>query len=271
MANNNYDTKKMYGNVVISGIIECLSGMSIAGAADSIKIGDIDKPVIRDPITGYPYIPGSSLKGKMRSIVEKANGLVASRPINSRGQVLLRHECEDLEKAIKCPLCRVFGSTGKGSKDRNHPAKLIVRDCNLYNSDYICSDGVCVMEIKMENTIDRLTSAAVPRTMERVPAGAEFDFQLIYKVESIGKHGNEIRLNEKDIKDDLNNILNALNIIEKDGLGGSVSRGYGRVKFNVKEFRYYNINNVPGGGFSGKTVHRIDECRPEIDKLINTK
>ena len=57
----------------------------------------------------------------------------------------------------------------------------------------------------------------------------------------------------------------------KDGLGGSVSRGYGRVKFKVKEFRYYDINNKPCSGFSGETLHGIDECRLEIDKLINTK
>lgn len=268
----NYNIRKLHGNVVISGVVRCLSGISIAGAMDSIKIGDIDKPVIRDPLTGYPYIPGSSLKGKMRSIVEKTKGLPSLRVVQSKDQELLRHECKDLDQAVNCPLCRVFGSTGERSGDRNHPAKLIVRDCNLSNIDYICRDGVCAMEIKMENTIDRLTSAAVPRTMERVPAGAEFGFQLIYKVETIGKKGEEIKPNENHLKEDLNNIINALDIIEKDGLGGSISRGYGRVEFKIKEFKYYDIDNRPdNGGFSGTKEYVIDECRKMVDGLIKVK
>ncbi len=269
MGNCEYDTKKLHGNVVIGGVIECLSGISIAGAMDTIKIGDIDKPVIRHPLTGEPYIPGSSLKGKMRSIVEKAKGLKALRTIENKGNKLKRHECSDLEEALGCPLCRVFGSTGERNGGRNHPARLIVRDCNLKNKDYICRDGVYVMEIKMENTIDRLTSAAMPRTMERVPAGAEFQFQLIYKVESIGKGGEGKKLDKTILKDDLTNILDSLDIIEKDGLGGSVSRGYGRVKFTVKEFKYYDIGNQPSdGGFLGEVGHSIGECKKEIEKII---
>ncbi|WP_297499767.1 type III-A CRISPR-associated RAMP protein Csm3, partial [Thermococcus sp.] len=62
--------RHFYGKVVIRGRIKALTGLHIGSQRDVSEIGGIDNPVIKDPHTGLPYIPGSSLKGKLRSLFE---------------------------------------------------------------------------------------------------------------------------------------------------------------------------------------------------------
>ena len=57
--------------VTISGQIECKTGLCIKGSNSDLNIGGADSEVIKNPLTGHPYIPGSSIKGKMRSQLEK--------------------------------------------------------------------------------------------------------------------------------------------------------------------------------------------------------
>lgn len=247
------------GHVFIEGYIECITGLHIGSTVETIEIGGIDSPVVRNPITKEPYIPGSSLKGKMRSLLEEVEGLPHNRP---GGEGILRHECDTRDDALKCYLCRPFGSTGKGDSGSNHPALLLVRDGSLKNKESLMKDNMPLLtEAKMENTLDRETAQAMPRTIERVPAGTEFTFSMVYRVNG-----------EDNLSEDLKNILDILRLIEeKEGLGGNVSRGYGQVKFHIERFEGVKIDGTSAGGLEkaepGKE-HSFKKCREVINSII---
>ena len=265
-----------HGHIMISGILSCRSGIFIGGAEDTLQIGGVDKSVIRNPLTGEPYIPGSSLKGKLRSITEKIvttshnQPLRANRPGGDREQKVWRHECDDFADAKGCQLCRIFGATGSVAANDNYPGALLVRDSILFNKNDLLENGLPIIETKMENAIDRLTSAAHPRTFERVPAGAQFAFELIYRIETLEPttKNQNATIDSQRVKTDITNLLNAMDILEKDGLGGNISRGYGSVKFVVKKFQGYDINNDPmSGGFEDNSQSLIT-CKGLIPSLI---
>ena len=267
----------LLGNLVIKGKIKILTGLHIGASADTVEIGGIDSPVIKHPVTGKPYIPGSSLKGKMRSFMEKITSAVDSNfSYNREANRIWQHVCDDVDYsykigdnkgAKKCPICRVYGSTGN-SGGKNHPSRIVVRDGILINEQELTKDNLLVFEAKMENAIDRITASASPRTFERVPAGAEFDFEIIYKVQGeFLEKGGKYELSQNDISNigiDIKNIFEVLNLIEKDGLGGSVSRGYGKVEFELQpdECKYFKV----GGGsrtFLPENKMNIDELRQD--------
>ncbi len=239
--------RNLLGKIVISGILECLTGMHIGASKENMEIGAIDSPVVRDPVTREPYIPGSSLKGKMRSLLEKALGIIDRRDIGTRKNPVYIHVCDDADKAFSCPLCRIFGSTGKDG-GKNFPARMIVRDLYLTRESVErLSDidtGLQYTEWKFENAIDRVTSAANPRQIERVPKGAEFEFELIYNVED-----------KSHIEDDLKNIKLALDLLELDVLGGHGSRGYGKVKIKNINIKAMTVDYLKNGDRI-----RIHEC-----------
>ena len=267
----------LHGHIMISGILSCHSGIFIGGAEDTLQIGGVDKSVIRNPLTGEPYIPGSSLKGKLRSITEKIvttshnQPLRANRPGGDREQKVWRHECDDFNDAQTCQLCRIFGATGSVGTNDNYPGALLVRDIPLFNKEDLLQDGLPIIETKMENSIDRLTSAAHPRTFERVPAGARFAFELIYRIETLQsttKNQNP-SIDSQRVNEDITNLLNAMDILEKDGLGGNISRGYGSVEFVVEKFQGYDINNKPmNGGFKTGKGQPLSDCKNLISSLI---
>jgi len=271
---------------LIEGEIECLTGLHIGTGGGSIEIGGIDDPIVSNPLTRLPYIPGSSLKGKMRSLLEKEKEEELERNIrknleerlkkesddakrkkleeklrgkwlgfNREHEQIRRHECDDYKQAEDCPVCRLFGSTGAGSKNENYPAKLIIRDGKLVDRNSIMREGIIVTEVKMENTIDRITSAAVPRTIERVPAGNDVRFNLnfVYQV------------NDNHQKEDLQNILLCLKLIEKDGLGGNISRGYGQVKFHIKRFE---LEGEEGWLSKKAENYSYDKCKQVINQKV---
>lgn len=271
--------KPMLGKLRFKSNLLVETGLHIGGGGENLNIGGLDKPVIRDPLTQYPYLPGSSLKGKLRSIMER----VLNKPLNRKGsRDTYRYESDDLlsgftkingqfvkfEGARSCELSRVYGSTGskcwietnvareegliedKSSqenikhsvngteyvtnctevKGRNAPARLIVRDCHLLQESVDAlkkiDTGLYMTEWKFENGLDRITAAANPRQLERVPKGAKFDFELVYTVED-----------KEQVEKDLQNLAIALAILEDDALGGHGSRGYGKVRF--EEFRFF--------------------------------
>lgn len=239
----------------IEGEIECLTGLHIGAGGSSIEIGGIDDPIIRNPLTELPYIPGSSLKGKMRSLLEK-NLEEEKRPefgFNREREGIKRHECDDIKQAKICPVCRLFGSTAAGSENSNFPARLIIRDGDLTDKNSLIKDGLIVTEAKMENTIDRITAAAVPRTIERIPAGIIFNFNFVYHI------------NKDYQEEDLQNMLLCLKLIEKDGLGGNISRGYGQVRFHIKRFELEGEE----GWFSRRTNdYPYEECEQVIKQRM---
>lgn len=221
------------GVASISGKLKCETGLHIGAGNDELKIGGIDKYVIKNT-DSKPYIPGSSFKGKTRSLFEKWHGLTSNR---KGADQIYRYEADDIDTALTCELSRLFGSTSKDGDKLNLPARLIVRD--------LLPDKF-TLEKKSENTIDRLSAHANPRTNERVSDGSEFKLHLDYNLEVITDEDGKIYLGtQKDDKpeksgidgyiadtiDDIKNIFNILLLLQHSYLGGSGSRGYGRVSF----------------------------------------
>jgi len=217
--------------LTLRGRLRCVTGLRIGGAAETIEIGGLDNPIIKHPLTGLPYVPGSSLKGKMRALLELRLDKIDPRPeVDGRrnrnyGEVHRPggYGCE----GEGCPICRIFGSNaGEG---KIGPSRLIVRDAYLTGEweekiKERLLEGEPVTEIKYENTINRITAMANPRQMERVPAGVEFAFEIGYRVFDIGDGGaTDRRL--------FQHVIEGLQLVTADTLGGSGSRGYGKVAF----------------------------------------
>ncbi len=235
--------KNILGKILITGKIICLTGLHIGSSKENMEIGALDSPVVRDPVTREPYIPGSSLKGKMRALLEKALatklniiGDINRRNIGTKNNKVLIHVCNDANDAIKCDICRLFGSTGTNG-GTNFPARLIVRDAYLTKESVEkLSDidtGLQYTEWKFENAIDRITSSANPRQLERVPRGAEFEFELIYNIED-----------ENTFKSDIENLNFVMELLKLDALGGHGSRGYGKVDIQIDKIDVYKTEDL---------------------------
>ncbi|MEW6716441.1 MAG: type III-A CRISPR-associated RAMP protein Csm3 [Chloroflexota bacterium] len=219
---------QMKGRLFITFDIETVTGLSIGGTDTKTEIGGVDKPVIRDPLTNCPYIPGSSLKGKIRSLLEKYYGLEINYPPNQK----TFHTCLKAEDYVKCTVCQVFGISGE--KDYATPTRLVVRDIHLSRGSAEALDesgrtDLPYTEVKTEVAIDRVTSAANPRQMERVPAGTVFGgeehpAEMVYSI----YHGDNCDAG-KDI-DRLSVLVEGLQLLEDDYLGGLGSRGSGKVR-----------------------------------------
>lgn len=215
---------KLYGRIILEGQIEALTGLHIGGSPGALAIGGVDLPVIRNPLDQTPYIPGSSLKGKMRSLWEKATSAPQNFYVNrTKGKEVRIHTCEDLESYKKCRVCQIYGSTGDSKSQ--YPTRIIVRDIPLDKEKLEkAKTDLPYSEVKWEAAIDRVTSAATPRQIERVPAGAIFDnMQIVFNI-----YNAEDRRRFQD-------VLEALALVEDDYLGGHGSRGSGRIRFqNLK-------------------------------------
>lgn len=202
-----------YTKIKIEGIIEVKTGLHIGGDDSFSVIGAIDSPVVRDPLTRQPIIPGSTLKGKLRSLLARDKGTVPAK-----GVAGFQNDCTEIQ--------RLFGSSAEGSSADGlgmQISRLQFADCFLINKDSLPQ----VFEAKFENTIDRLTSVANPRQIERVVRGAEFGVEIIYNVED-----------PDQIAEDFENISTALRLLENDYLGGGGTRGSGRVLFKAMKVSF---------------------------------
>jgi CRISPR-associated protein Csm3 len=211
--------------VVVSGVIHCETGLRIGGTKEGIvEPGSSENTVIRHPITALPYIPGSSIKGKMRSLLES--------DASSGAQILADGKpC----KCGGCLVCKIFGSHGMTNKEIT---RILVRDCPLTNESEAElrmaqeEKGLNFVEVKSENIINRKTGVAADkglRTQERVPAGTEFQMSITIKLFN-GDNGDDIT----------KFVLKGLSLLEKDYLGSSGSRGYGKIKINNLEVTEFN-------------------------------
>ena len=255
------------GHILIQGQVKCLTGMHIGTSSDTIEIGGIDSPVVRNPVDRMPYIPGSSLKGKMRSMLERCKAPDPRFFNRDGGGGCKRHECDENKSAAKCEICSLFGSTGFGQNNSgsNMPGRLIVWDGMLINKDEISEkdSGLLITEAKMENAIDRITAAAHPRTIERVPAGATFSLKLVLRVD---KNNGDEAISWQNNHD---NIIFLLSLLEKDGLGGNISRGYGQVEIRLTRFEAININDSTAGGlpFKDEGYYTFVDCKAAKEKI----
>ena len=218
----------MYAKVEITGTIEVITGMHSGGSSAFAAIGAVDSPVIKDARTGYPMIPGSSLKGKMRTLLAKQyNERIAASPD------------EDAECIIS-----LFGS----AKGTVKTGRLLFSDMILSNAEELKRHGLTSLtEIKFENSIKRTTAVANPRQIERAVRGSEFPLSLIYEA-----------IDEKIMVPDFQVIRDGLHLLQYDYLGGSGTRGYGKVKF--KELRA----EVVVGDIDEKVM---EECQGILDTV----
>lgn len=205
----------------LTGTIELRSGLHIGAGRERVEIGGLDGPVIKHPHTQEPYIPGSSLKGKLRCLLEWT-----CHKVQDDGQPFGSHAEENYEDH---PILRLFGCASK--KWIYGPTRVMVHDAFLEEGwkRRIIADGLTLTEEKTEVVIDRLQGKAAgnigSRTMERVPAGAKFRFEMTIREYAVrGDDG------EKD-RTAIAWLVTALKLLEHDALGGSGSRGYGRVRF----------------------------------------
>lgn len=212
--------------VILEGDLEVLTGLHIGAGNAGMKIGGIDSPVIKHPITERPYIPGSSLKGKLRSLLEWHAGAVVA---SNGGPVSWEQagKAENPEMARR--VVKLFGTSGDAKLEWDDalalgPTRLAFWDCPLSEAwlqeiDW-AGQRQPLTEEKSENSINRIKGVAEnPRFIERVPAGARFDFRLTMK--QLSGDGDEL----------MDLLMEGLKLLELDGLGGSGSRGYGKVRF----------------------------------------
>lgn len=193
----------MFAKVQITGTIEVLTGMHIGGSSAFSAIGAVDSPVVKDERTGLPMIPGSSLKGKMRSLLAKEyNETVAPTPD------------DDNEK-----LLRLFGSA---KKNQVHVSKVLFSDMLMNNWEEMKAQGLTRRtEIKFENSIKRTTAVANPRQIERVIRGSTFPLDIVYEVTDLNT-----------MEEDIEILKEGFRLLRYDYIGGSGSRGYGKVSFS---------------------------------------
>lgn len=193
----------MFAKIEISGTIEIVTGLHIGGSSAFSAIGAVDSPVIMDTRTNQPMIPGSSLKGKMRALLTKQYNTAIAKTADDDA------EC----------LTNLFGSA-KSKKE----SRVLFTDMFLDNLDELKRAGLTgATEVKFENSISRMTAVANPRQIERVVRGAQFPMQLIYEYTD--------KTDEETLLQDFCILKEGFKLLEYDYLGGSGSRGYGRIKF----------------------------------------
>lgn len=239
---------KLIGKLILQGDLHCETGLHIGAGKGSLEIGGADNPVVKDAF-GRPYIPGSSLRGKLRSLLEQASGLAIPSELvflsKRKGQEVRIHQSDRPDDDI----CLLFGRNPgrmervQGEAIESHtatPSRLTVYDAPM-DPESISSamrenlDDE-LTEVKSENAVDRITSQANPRTLERVPAGAKFRFRIVMDV-----------LCDED-KPLFSRVVEGLRLMEDDSLGGGGSRGNGRVRFSGLNLTWRGRDFYANGG-----------------------
>lgn len=234
----------------IEGTITLKSGLHIGSGNMEMHIGGTDSPVIKHPYTLEPYIPGSSLKGKVRSLLEMESGLMIYTNGNVlSGEILKKVDNEknlndDMKKELKTKceaILKIFGSSGADKEDETGlgPTRVSFADCYLDDEwrKKAKDNRWLLTEEKSENVINRITGTAEhPRFIERVPEGTKFKLLITFKVLQEG---------DEQLFDEV--LLKGLKLLEMDALGGNGSRGYGRIafEFNDREINEKFKNIIP--------------------------
>jgi CRISPR-associated protein Csm3 len=230
-AHTNSTELTFLGKLVLEGEIACETGLHIGAGKGSLEIGGADNPVVKDAF-GVPYIPGSSLRGRLRSLLEQASGLAVPAELvylsKRKGQEVRIHQSDRPDDDVCILFGRNAGRLERVSGDALETTSATPARVTVYDAPLIVDSITPQMrenlddeltEVKSENAVDRITSQANPRTLERVPASARFSFRIVLDV-----------LCPED-KPLLMRVAEALRLLEDDALGGGGSRGNGRVRF----------------------------------------
>lgn len=220
----------MYGKLKITGKIELVTGLHIGASNSFSAIGAVDSPIVKDVRNGNPVIPGSSLKGKLRTLLAKKYNEAVAEPN------------EDNPK-----LTSLFGSSKKG---HIKTGRLIFSDMTLANWEEMKKEGLTSKtEVKWENTISRSTAEANPRQIERAIRGSKFDLDIVYDVTS-----------KEEMISDFEILKEGFKILQYDYLGGSGTRGYGKVKFT-------DLSVCLVVGDSDELTETVNKCQEILDEL----
>ncbi len=294
MPQNTKPAPRLLGKVVVAATIKAVTGLRIGAATSGLEIGGVDQPVLRDPITDKPYIPGSSLKGKLRSILTKAYGLPLQQLVRAPVEVWL-HWCETNSDYRRCFVCPTFGQFPSGPGQTRYPfvtpTRLIVRDAPLLDELEVTDEegrarrlrwsevetDLPYTEVKVEVALDIITAASNPRQMERVPAGALFGGRdlLLFSVFDRLEHDGQVLIDPQQDKERLRAIFLAMRLLEDDYLGASGTRGYGKVKF-----QNITVKWRPIGFYRNPETHpeqelwrgdNLDELLINFDQLVGDK
>src|SRR5256885_7473845 len=223
---------KLIGKLILEGEMLCETGLHVGAGKGSLEIGGSDNPVVKDAF-GRPYVPGSSLRGKIRSLLEQSSGLAVPAELvylsRRKGQEVRIHQSDRPDDEI----CLLFGrNPGRMERVQSEaldtsqatPARLAVFDAPLVMESITVQMRENLddelTEVKSENSIDRITGQANPRTLERVPAGARFKIRMVL----------DLLCAEDSVLPAL--LIQGLRLLEDDALGGGGSRGNGRVSFD---------------------------------------
>jgi CRISPR-associated protein Csm3 len=215
--------------IQVDGTLEVVTGLRIGGSQETMEISGLDNPIIRNPANAEPFIPGSSLKGRMRSLAEWYFG-----ELPDQGDVTRPRSGSKTGRVFGMP-ARAVGAHSSDVERRTFgrgPTRLIVRDAHLTEEwREKMKLGRPVTEVKSENSINRLTAMAIPRPMERVLPGVQFSVEMLYRVFDVeGDEGAEDERNFDEV------FLVALALVQADALGGGSSRGNGKIRFALRRF-----------------------------------
>jgi CRISPR-associated protein Csm3 len=264
---------KLIGKLILEGEMHCETGLHIGAGKGSLEIGGADNPVVKDS-HGRPYVPGSTLRGRIRALLEQATGAAVPSELvfisKRKGQEVRIHQSDRPDDEI----CILFGRSpgrmekvGGGEIESNFatPARLSVFDAPLV-SDSITPQMRETLddeltEGKSENAIDRITSQANPRTLERVPAGARFRIRMVLDMlcaEDAALPGV---------------LLQGLRLLEDDALGGGGSRGSGRVRFSELRLTWRGKDYYASGApereiAAGADIAGLQAKLPEIGEAL---
>ncbi len=282
---------ELIGRVFFTFDILTLTGLHIGGSDSGIEIGGVDKTVIRDPLTNRPYIPGSSIKGKMRSLIEKyqykeQNQRIGQGYIHSCGADGKDDESRKKgeEAYRKCDVCQIFGLPGE--RGYGAPTRLVVRDVHLSGGsaerlESQVHTDLPYTEVKTEVAIDRVTSAANPRQMERIPAGVIFgkgvtpepqdDKESIhYPAEMIYSIYRGAGCDPAMDVERIRTLIVAFKLLEDDYLGGLGSRGSGKIKLQDIRIRLRHQDYLAAPVTVGKDEYSsLENLIPDCDAVIS--
>ncbi|MBN1429326.1 MAG: type III-A CRISPR-associated RAMP protein Csm3 [Anaerolineae bacterium] len=255
----------LYGRVFVRGDIRLVTGLHIGAERGELTIGGVDKnAVLRDILTNQPYIPGSSLRGKMRSLAEKTLGAPQNKNMGSGVRIHSAETRPDYDQFWVNP---VFGIPAEVDYDPGAPTRLIVRDVFLSETSVEELEKARTdqpfTEVKTEVSIDRVTAKANPRSMERVPAKAVFSgMEMVYSVFLPGDF------------DYFWELLRTMRVLEDDYLGGQGTRGSGKIQFgnltiSTRARANYQVENYYGGNDARFTVDELLATGEDPEMLAN--
>jgi len=241
MSSHSSDTKLgLIGKLMLDGEMICETGLHIGAGKGSLDLGGADNPVVKDAF-GRPYVPGSSLRGKMRSLLEQSAGLVSPADLiylsRRRGQEVRIHQSDEAGDEICLLFGRNPGRVERVAGDAMEPKTATPARLTAYDAPLDLDSITAQMrenlddeltEVKSENAIDRVTAQSNARTLERVPAGAKFKVRLVLDI---------LCAEDRDL---VATLVQGIRLLEDDALGGGGSRGSGRIRFSGWKLSWRN-------------------------------